>query len=63
MVTSTIRQLACAVSATIDRVHESGEPVLVTRRGEPVAVILPVDLEALGEHLKDTAPEYVRKAR
>lgn len=35
--------------AVLDRVRSTGEPVLVTKRGEPVAEIVPASKPAAGE--------------
>lgn len=39
----TIRELANRTSAVIDEVTRSGRPAIVTRRGHPVAAVVPLD--------------------
>jgi prevent-host-death family protein len=63
MKTVTIRELSREASASVRQVTDHGEPVLITKRGVPVAIILPVDLDKLGDHLTDTAPAYIDRGR
>jgi prevent-host-death family protein len=41
MTTITISKLKATCLAVLERVRKTGEPVLVTKRGEPIAQILP----------------------
>ena len=45
----TIRELANRTSAVIDEVTRSGRPTIVTRRGHPVAALVPLDEQSLEE--------------
>jgi prevent-host-death family protein len=62
METVPIRELAHHAGAVIEQVRTSGRPTLVTKRGVPVAVIQPVDLDELERYLVRVAPEYVGEA-
>ena len=59
MSTVGIRELARRASAIIDEVATSKEPALITRRGRPVAYVLPVDSEQFEEFVLANAPEFV----
>lgn len=55
-----IRELQRDTSAVVERVTRTGRPTFVTNRGETVAVVYPVDAEALEEYALAHAPEFVR---
>lgn len=63
MSTVGIRELAERASAVVSEVTESGRPMLVTRRGRPVAAVVPIDEEELLDHVLAHAPEYVADMR
>jgi prevent-host-death family protein len=58
-----VRELAERASAVIAEVERSGEPALVTRRGRPVAAVVPIDIDDLHDFVLAHAPEYVRGRR
>lgn len=58
-----IRELAERASAVVSEVERTGHPVLLTRRGRPVAVVIAIDEDALYDHVLAHAPEYVRDMR
>ncbi|MGQ0775327.1 MAG: type II toxin-antitoxin system Phd/YefM family antitoxin [Pseudonocardiales bacterium] len=59
-----VRDLANRVSAVLDELEQGGQPVIVTRRGHPIAVLAPIDAEAFYDYVLAHAPEFVtgRKA-
>jgi prevent-host-death family protein len=59
MATVTIRELARQASGVVNEVRTTGRPAFVTHRGIPVAVLLPLDAEQLGDYVLANAPEYV----
>ena len=58
-----IRDLADRASAVVAEVEHSGAPVFITRRGRPVAVVLPISEDDLYDYVLANAPEYVRDMR
>ncbi len=52
MKTTTVSQLKMSLSAYLRQV-KSGEEVLITDHGQPIARLLPITNPALPEHLKD----------
>lgn len=63
MSTVSIRELGRQVSGVVDEVRTTGRPTFVTRRGTPVAVLLPLDAEQLEDYVLANAPEYVASMR
>jgi prevent-host-death family protein len=63
MDTVGIRELAEHASAVVSEVERTGHPVLLTRRGRPVAVVTAIDEDAFYDHVLANAPEYVRDMR
>lgn len=57
--TVSVRDLANGASRVIEAVRTSGRPAVITRRGRPVAAIVPIDQEALEEWVLANAPEFV----
>jgi len=55
-----IRELQRDTSAVVKRVTRTGRPTFVTNRGETVAVVYPVDADALEEFALANAPAFVR---
>lgn len=43
----------------IENVRTSGRPTVITKRGRPVAAIVPIDEEALADWILANAPEFV----
>lgn len=58
-----IRELAERASAVVSEVTDSGRPMLVTRRGQPVAAVVPVDEDELLDYVLAHSPEYVADMR
>jgi prevent-host-death family protein len=58
-----VRELARNASAIVRRVTDTGRPAIVTNRGEPVAVVLPLDPEELEDYVLANAPRFVRSMR
>lgn len=58
-----IRELAERASAVVSEVERTGRPVLLTRRGRPVAVVSAIDEDAFYDHVLANAPAYVRDMR
>ncbi|MGH2554562.1 MAG: type II toxin-antitoxin system Phd/YefM family antitoxin [Actinomycetota bacterium] len=55
-----IRDLARNASKVVDEVAKTGRPALVTKRGRPVAAVVPIDERELEDFVLANAPEYVR---
>lgn len=64
METVGVRDLANRASAVLDGLEEGGQPVIVTRRGHPVAVLSAIDAEEFYDYVLAHSPEFVagRKA-
>jgi len=54
-----IRELQRRSSEIVDELERSRRPALVTRHGKPVAVLSPIDEDALEDFILANAPEYV----
>jgi len=63
MGTIGIRDLSRNASRVIDQVHSTGNPMIVTKHGRPVAAVVAVDPDALEDFILATAPEYVAARR
>ena len=63
MATVSVRELARNASAIVRRVTDTGRPAVVTRRGEPVAVVLPLDPDEFEDYVLANAPRFVRSMR
>lgn len=59
MQTYGIRELQRRSSEIVDELERSRRPALVTRHGKPVAVLSPIDEDALEDFILANAPEYV----
>lgn len=59
MSTVGVRELARRASAIIEEIATTKEPALITRRGRPVAYVLPIDSEQFEEFVLANAPEFV----
>jgi len=64
METVGVRDLANHASAVLDGLAEGGQPVIVTRRGHPVAVLSAINAEEFYDYVLAHSPEFVagRKA-
>ena len=54
-----IRELGKRASAIVDEVSTTHEGAVVTKRGRPVAVLMPIDAERFEDHVLATAAEFV----
>lgn len=63
MDTVGVRELAERASAIVGNVIDSGQPVLVTKRGHPVAVVSAIDQDALHDYILAYTPEYTEDMR
>jgi prevent-host-death family protein len=59
MSTIGVRDLAKHASAIINDIEQNKEPALITRRGRPVAYVLPVDSEEFEDFVLTHAPQFV----
>jgi antitoxin YefM len=59
MSTIGVRDLARHASSIISDLEQTREPALITRRGRPVAYMLPVDSEQFEDFVLAHAPEFV----
>lgn len=57
--TVSVRDLANGASRVIEEVRTSGRPAVITKRGQAVAAIVPIDQEALEDWVLANAPEFV----
>lgn len=58
-----IRELQRDASGVVGRVVRTGRPTVVTNRGAAVAVVVPVDPDALEDYVLATASTFVRSMR
>ncbi|MFZ0214996.1 MAG: type II toxin-antitoxin system Phd/YefM family antitoxin [Candidatus Dormiibacterota bacterium] len=63
MPTVNVRDLQRNPARILRELEDSGQPAFVTRNGRPVAVLMPLDEEALLDHVLANAPEYVADMR
>lgn len=63
MSTVSIRELSRNASSVVDDVARTGRPALVTKRGAPIAAVVPVDPAELEDFILANAPEYVQSLR
>jgi len=54
-----VRDLARRASSIISDIEQTKEPALITRRGRPVAYVLPVDSAQFEDFVLANAPEFV----
>jgi prevent-host-death family protein len=59
MSTIGIRELARHASSIINDIEQNKEPALITRRGRPVAYVLPVDSEEFEDFVLTHAPQFI----
>lgn len=64
METVGVRDLANRASAVLDELEQGGQPVIVTRRGRPIAVLAAIDAEEFYDYVLAHSAEFVvgRKA-
>jgi antitoxin (DNA-binding transcriptional repressor) of toxin-antitoxin stability system len=58
-----IRDLNRDTKGVVERLLETGEPVILTRQGQPIATILPLDRHRVNDLVISTAPELVQTMR
>jgi prevent-host-death family protein len=54
-----VRDLARRASSIISDIEQTKEPALITRRGRPVAYVLPIDSAQFEDFVLANAPEFV----
>ena len=54
-----VRDLAKNASSIVEEVSSKHERAVITKRGRPVAVMVPVDSAALEDHVLASMPEFV----
>ncbi len=60
MQTVGVRDLVNRASALLDELEHGGQPIIVTRRGQPIAVLSAIDAEEFYDYVLAHAPEFVR---
>jgi prevent-host-death family protein len=58
-----VRELARNTSKVIGDVARRKRPTIITRGGRPVAAVVPIDADALGDWILANSPEFVRGMR
>lgn len=58
-----VRDLAKNASSIVEGVSTKHERAVITKRGRPVAVIVPVDSSDLEDHVLASMPEFVSVTR
>src|SRR3954469_10156335 len=58
-----IRELNQNTKQVIETLVETREPVILTRQGQPIATIMPLDQSRLNDLVISTAPEFVQTMR
>lgn len=59
MATVSIRELTRNAPRVVEQVRSTRRPAFVTKRGAPVAVVLPLDQDELEDFVLANAPEFV----
>jgi prevent-host-death family protein len=59
----TVRDLQRNPAGVLRELEENRRPTFVTRRGRPIAVLMPVDEDQLYDFVLANAPEYVASMR
>jgi prevent-host-death family protein len=59
MSTIGVRELARHASSIINDIEQKKEPALITRRGRPVAYMLPVDSAEFEDFVLAHAPQFI----
>ncbi|MGH3812780.1 MAG: type II toxin-antitoxin system Phd/YefM family antitoxin [Pseudonocardiaceae bacterium] len=60
MQTVGVRDLVNRASALLDELEQGGQPIIVTRRRQPIAVLSTIDAEESHDYVLAHAPEFVR---
>lgn len=58
-----VRDLGKRASAIVDDVATSREGTVITKRGRPVAVLMPIDAERFEDYVLAGAPDFVRATK
>jgi prevent-host-death family protein len=58
-----IRELGRSLSAVVREIRETGEPTVVTDRGRPVVLMVPIDEAQLEDFVLANAPAFVASMR
>lgn len=58
-----VRDLANRASAVLDQLEQGGKPIIVTRRGRPIAVLAAIDAEEFYDYVVAHSPEFVAGRR
>ena len=59
MSTVNIRELSRNTSGVVDEVSRTGRPALVTKHGEPVAAVIPIDAGDIEDLVLSKSREYL----
>jgi prevent-host-death family protein len=59
MASVSIRELSRNASGVVREVTRTGRPALVTKRGAPVAAVIPLDAEELEDFILSKTPEIL----
>jgi prevent-host-death family protein len=59
----SVRKLLRDASAVFESLEQDGEPILITRRGRPVAALVPVDPEQADAMILSAAPTMIESRR
>lgn len=54
-----VRELGRNPSKVLDELAERRRPILITRRGRPVAVLMPIDPDEVEDQVLAHAPEFI----
>jgi prevent-host-death family protein len=63
MATVGLRELSRETGKVIEDVQESGEPMLILRRGTPIAALVPVDAENRNRLLLEGLPSFIAERK
>jgi len=59
MASVSIRELSRNASGVVEQVTRTGRPAVVTKRGAPVAAVIPLDAEELEDLILAKAPQFL----
>lgn len=63
MASVSIRELSRNASGVVEEVTRTGRPAVVTKRGAPVAAVIPLDADELEDFILSRAPEFLEDLR
>lgn len=58
-----LRELSRKTGATVEQLEATGEPIIITKQGHPIAALVAVDRDRLQDLVLATAPEFVRSTK